>query len=120
MESSMSQFNGVVTPEATRTASLAHIVSLVGMFFCPVNLIAPLVIMFVDKTDFGRDQAAEAFNFQLSYTVWTVFAAVLCLAFVGFILLPIVLVMNFVLPIIAASKARRGIAYRYPFTFRVL
>ena len=44
----------------------------------------------------------------------------LCLIFIGFILLPVVIIGGLILTIIAAIKANDGEDYRYPFTFRLI
>lgn len=90
--------------------------------------LGPLVIWLMkkDSMPFVADQAKETLNFNI--TVSAVFLVLLVLSLVtlgiGFIItLPIMLIVGIaalVLIIMAAIKANDGIAYRYPFTIRLV
>ena len=90
--------------------------------------LGPLVIWLMkkDSMPFVADQAKESLNFNI--TVAAVFLVLLVLSLVtlgiGFIItLPIMLIVGIaalVLIIMAAIKANDGIAYRYPFTIRLV
>ncbi len=60
----------------------------------------------------------EALNFQISMLVYNVVAAVFCLILIGFLILPILWVLNAI--IIAAIQASDGKFYRYPMTIGFL
>jgi uncharacterized Tic20 family protein len=62
----------------------------------------------------------ESLNFQISMTIWTILAGLSMLAVIGFLLLPVAVVTNVVLVIIASIKASNGELYRYPLTIRFL
>jgi uncharacterized Tic20 family protein len=47
-------------------------------------------------------------------------SVILVFAGVGFVLLPIVLIFDIVMIIIASIKANEGVAYRYPLTIRFI
>lgn len=90
--------------------------------------LGPLVIWLMkkDSMPFVADQAKESLNFNI--TVSAIFLVLLVLSLVtlgiGFIItLPIMLIVGIaalVLIIMAAIKANDGIAYRYPFTLRLI
>ena len=90
--------------------------------------LGPLVIWLMkkDSMPFVADQAKESLNINI--TVSAVFLVLLVLSLVtlgiGFIItLPIMLIVGIaalVLIIMAAIKANDGIAYRYPFTIRLV
>ena len=90
--------------------------------------LGPLVIWLMkkDSMPFVADQAKESLNFNI--TVSAIFLVLLVLSLVtlgiGFIItLPIMLIVGIaalVLIIMAAIKANDGIAYRYPFTIRLV
>lgn len=90
--------------------------------------LGPLVIWLMkkDSMPFVADQAKESLNFNI--TVSAIFLVLLVLSLVtlgiGFIItLPIMLIVGIaalVLIIMAAIKANDGIAYRYPFTIRLI
>lgn len=97
-------------------ALLAH---LGGIFF---GFIPSLVIWLIkkDNSAFIEDQAKEALNFQITIMIAAVVSWILMFALIGFILLPIVMLLNLVLCIVAGIKANSGESYRYPFALRLI
>jgi len=119
--------------EERQWAMFAHLSALAGGLLTSAIggwgfFLGPLVIWLVkkDTMPFVADQAKEALNFNI--TVSAIFLALLVLSLVtlgiGFIVtLPIMLIVGIaalVLIIMAAIKANDGIAYRYPFTVRLI
>ncbi len=103
-------------------AMLCHLGAFAG-FVCPFgNIIAPLVIWLIKKDQFPlvEDQGKEALNFQISMTIYGLVSAVLCLIFIGFIMLFALAISFLVLTIIAAIKANEGNRYRYPLCIRFI
>lgn len=110
--------SAAVSADDANLAMLAHLLSIVFGF------IAPLIIWMISKDQpqkgFVADQAKEALNFQITVIIALCIAGVLIVIFIGILLFPMVLVVNFVLCILAGLKAREGVDYRYPFTLRLL
>ena len=110
--------SAAVSADDANLAMLAHLLSIVFGF------IAPLIIWMISKDQpqkgFVADQAKEALNFQITVIIALCIAGVLMVIFIGILLVPMILVVNFVLCILAGLKAREGVAYRYPFTLRLL
>lgn len=110
--------SAAVSADDANLAMLAHLLSIVFGF------IAPLIIWMISKDQpqkgFVADQAKEALNFQITVILAIGITVVLMAIFIGILLFPMVLVVNFVLCILAGLKAREGVAYRYPFTLRLL
>ncbi len=52
--------------------------------------------------------------------IYNVVAAVFCLVLIGFLILPLLWVLNAVFVIIAAIQASDGKLYRYPMTIRFI
>jgi len=119
--------------EERQWAMFAHLSALAGGLLTSAIggwgfFLGPLVIWLVkkDTMPFVADQAKEALNFNI--TVSGVFLALLVLSLltlgIGFLItLPIMLIVGIaalVLIIMAAIKANDGIAYRYPFTIRLI
>lgn len=109
---------------STRTWTvLCHASSLLG-FFVPLggHLVPPLVIWLVKRTDSPEvdRHGRESLNFQLSMCIYGAVAVVLCLALIGFVILPLLHILNAVFAIIASVKAGDGEFFRYPFTIRFL
>ena len=122
-----------VSAEERQWAMFAHLSALAGGLLTSAIggwgfFIGPLVIWLMkkDTMPFVADQAKEALNFNI--TVSAIFVILLILSFltlgIGFLItLPIMLIVGIaalVLIIIAAMKANQGIAYRYPFTVRLV
>ena len=122
-----------VSADERQWAMFAHLSALAGGLLTSAIggwgfFIGPLVIWLMkkDTMPFVADQAKESLNFNI--TVSAIFLILLILSFVtlgiGFLItLPIMLIIGIaalVLIIIAAMKANQGIAYRYPFTVRLV
>ncbi len=140
----MTDFNEAVTPpplsqgvpgaEERQWAMFAHLSALVGGILTSGwagsigCFIGPLIIWLVkkDTMPFVDDQAKEALNFNI--TVGIAFFALFLLALftlgIGLVIaIPLWIVIGIawlVLTIIAAIKANEGVAYRYPFTLRLV
>ena len=104
-------------------ATLCHL-SAFALFLLPTcgNLIGPLIVWLIKKDELPLvdDQGKEVLNFQISMTIYYIAAAILCCAFVGFVLLPALLIFGIVVTIMGAVKASTGVAYRYPLCIRFL
>lgn len=140
----MTDFNETLTPppppsgtpsaEERQWAMFAHLSALLGGILTSGwagsigCFIGPLIIWLVkkDTMPFVDDQAKEALNFNI--TVGIVFFALFLLALLTFgiglvIAVPLWIIIGIawlVFTIIAAIKANEGVAYRYPFTLRLV
>ena len=94
---------------------------LLAIFF---GFIPPLVVwlMYKDKAgkDFVNDQAKEALNFQITLTIAMFVSGMLTIILIGFLLMGVLLLLNFILCLLAAVAASKGTAYRYPFALRLV
>lgn len=136
----MSDFESYTTPpppptglapnaEERQWALFAHLSALTGLFTGGVgNIVGPLVIWLIkkDTMPFVEDQAKEALNFNITLLIVGVALFLLTMITFGIgviITLPIAIVLGIawlVLTIIATIKANEGVAYRYPFTLRLV
>lgn len=111
-------------PEQARTWAMAcHLMALSGIVVQGVGFVlGPLITWLIKKDDhpFIDEQGKEATNFQITMLIAMVVSGLLCFVFVGFILLPVIAIGDIVLAIIASLKAKEGVHYRYPFTFRFI
>ena len=97
--------------------------ALLGVFIhFPGHLLAPLIVWLLKRDESPEIDAhgKEALNFQISMLIYNVIAAVFCLVLIGFLLLPLLWILNALFVIIAAIKASDGEFYRYPMTIRFL
>lgn len=113
----------VVDPKQAKLwGMLCHLLGF-ATFVVPLgNILGPLVIWLVKKDEipFVDDQGKESLNFQITMTICAVVSWLTCLFFVGFILLPAVLIFWFIMTIIGAINANDGKRYRYPLTIRFI
>ena len=99
-------------------AMLSHLSAFVAFVGIP-SLVGPLVVWLLNRDDpYVEAQAKDALNFNISFFLYGLVAAISIIVLVGVIALPAVLVTWFVLVIVASVKAANGENYRYPFTIR--
>jgi len=62
-----------------------HLSTLCGYVMPFGNILGPLVVWLIKKDEYPLvdDQGKEALNFQISITIWTVIAAILCIIIIG-------------------------------------
>ncbi len=120
---------GTPSAEERQWALFGHLSSLTGLFTGGVgNIIGPLVIWLVkkDTMPFAGEQAKEALNFNITLLIAGLVLLVLTLVTLGIgivLTLPLGILLGLawlVLTIMAAIKANEGVAYRYPFTLRLV
>ena len=104
-------------------SAFVHASALLGVFIhFPGHVLAPLIVWLLKRDESPEIDAhgKEALNFQISMLIYNVIAGVFCLILSGFLLLPLLWILNAVFVIIAAIKASDGQLYRYPMTIRFL
>ncbi|HEU4617437.1 MAG TPA: DUF4870 domain-containing protein [Gammaproteobacteria bacterium] len=108
--------------EQRKWAFLAHISAFAGFVIPFGNLLGPLIVWQMKRYDmpFAAEQAKEALNFQITMSIALTISAVLMVVFVGFLLLPLLVLAGIVLTLIAALHANDGKPYRYPFNLRLV
>ena len=103
--------------------ALCHASALLGVFLhFPGHVLAPLIVWLLKRDESPEIDAhgKEALNFQISMLIYNAVAAVFCLVLIGFLILPLLWILNAVFVIIAAIRASDGRLYRYPMTIRFL
>lgn len=100
--------------DARLMATLIYVLS----FF--TSLIAPLIIWLIKREDspFVDRAGKNYFNFLLSYVIWSIIGTITMLILIGFVLLPIIVILNFIFTIVAAVKAYNGEDYLPPLSIR--
>lgn len=107
-----------------------HLLGFLGLLVPLGNILAPLALWLIKRegNPFVDYQGREAVNFQISFSLWGIIAVTLSLALVWTVIIPVLAVIALVIlaviwvvtMILAAMRASRGEAYRYPFTLRLL
>lgn len=105
-----------VSKDSMNMAMLAHLLAIFTGF------LGPLIIWLIKKDDapFVDRHGKEALNFQLTILIAMFISGILTFACIGFVLMPIVWVVDLIFCIIAAIKASKGEEYRYPLTLRLV
>lgn len=86
------------------------------------QIVGPLVLWLLRRKDsaYVDHHGREALNFQISMTLYAVVAAALMWVLIGFLLIVVVLGVQFVFMVIASVAASQGELYRYPLTLRLI
>ena len=112
-----------VTENERTWGMLAHLSALVGVVVPVIGcILGPLVVWLGrrDQSAFVEGQAKEALNFNISVVLASIVCSLLMLVFIGFILIAALYIAWLVMTLIAAIKASEGVAYRYPYTLRLV
>ncbi|MBN1456607.1 MAG: DUF4870 domain-containing protein [Sedimentisphaerales bacterium] len=108
------------TSDAPQNAkNMALLCHLLGLLTC---FIGPLVIWLLKKDEhpFIDSQGKEALNFQISVTLASIAAGILSVFCIGFLLFPIIGVLDLVFSIMACVKSSQGVDYKYPISIRLI
>jgi uncharacterized Tic20 family protein len=105
-----------ISKDAKNMAMLCHLLAIFTGF------LGPLIIWLIKKDDtpFVDDQGKEALNFQITVLIAMIVSGLLTFLCIGFILMPAVGIVDLVFCILAAIKASKGEAYRYPVNIRFI
>ncbi|MDG0824326.1 DUF4870 domain-containing protein [Staphylococcus equorum] len=112
------QSSTVINQEPSSDDRLMGTLIYVLSFF--TSLIAPLIIWLIKREDspFVDKTGKNYFNFLLSYMIWLIVASIAMFIIIGFILFPIIAILNFIFTIVAAVKAYNGEDYLPPLSIR--
>jgi uncharacterized Tic20 family protein len=101
---------------------LAHLSAFAGLVLPFGSVLGPWVIWLTrrERSAFVADQAKEALNFNISVLLGAAICIVLVLVFVGILLGVALFVYWLAMTIVAGIRSGEGIAYRYPFTLRLV
>jgi len=105
-------------PEERQLAMLAHLGGILpfGGFLPPLGLWA----MKMGSSPFVEDQAKESLNLQINVLMLTILCSISCMVWVGFILVPALLVVNAAYCYMGGMAAKEGKVWRYPYNIRYL
>lgn len=108
----------IPTTDSRNLATVSHL-SAFTVFLGLPPVLGPLLVWLLKKEDpWVEYHAKEALNFNISFMIYGLLAAISILLLVGLILLPLVVIGWFVLTIRAAIATSNGDYYRYPMTMR--
>ncbi|MGD1703970.1 DUF4870 domain-containing protein [Dapis sp. BLCC M229] len=96
-----------------------------GAIFFSVTILSigiPIVILFITDDSVVKDNAKESLNFHINIYIYGIIFGILIWLLIGFPLLVLLAIVNFVMPIIAILNVMNNPnqPYSYPFIFRLL
>lgn len=108
--------------QSKNMAVFCHLGGLTGYLIPLGHIIIPLILWIIkrDESPFINQHGKEALNFNISFTIYAIISGLLCFILIGFILLPILIVLHIALVIIATLAASRGEYYSYPLILRLV
>jgi uncharacterized protein len=114
-----SQVSSDLTSPSNDDKNIATVTHLGGTVF---SFIPALIVWILkkDESAYLSDQAKEALNFQITILIASFVASILIWLLIGFVLLPIIWLVNLIFCIIAAIATSKGETYRYPFCLRLI
>ena len=96
-----------------------------GAIFFSVTILSvgiPIAILFITDDSVVKDNAKESLNFHINVYIYGIIFGLLTWLLIGFPLLVLLGIVNFVMPIIAILNVMNNPnqPYSYPFIFRLL
>jgi len=104
--------------EARNWAMFCHLAGLAMFLAVPgANIIGPLIVWLMKREQFPLvdREGKSSINFQISMTIYMIVCAI---TVVGLILIPVVVLLDLILLIIATVKTSSGESFKYPLTIR--
>lgn len=108
--------------QARTWGMLCHLAALAGYLGPLLNILGPFIVWIIKKNEFSfvDEQGKESMNFQITMTLLALFALLLIVVKIGFLLIFAVGIVNLVFVIIASVKTSNGESYQYPFKIRFI
>ena len=102
------------SPSEAGIAAVAHIAGFATL------IVGPFLIYLLVDDEFAKENAANALNWQIIVFVFMIVPGILAFSTIGFMIIPVVLLLNLVFCLMAAVKAINGETRPYPFTIDIL
>ena len=101
--------------DAINMVTMTHLLGLIGF-------VGPLVVWLLKKDEhkFINEQLKEILNYQMSLMIYFLAGWLLCIIFIGVVIIPVLMLMHVIFVIIASVKSSEGKAYHYPIAIRFL
>jgi uncharacterized protein len=116
--------SGTAPSQDERTWGMIAHLSAFAFFIFPLggNILAPLIIWLTrrDTSAYVETEAREALNFNISVGLGWVVCGSLVFALIGIPLGAALFLYWLVMVIVAGVKTSEGVAYRYPFSLRLV
>ncbi|ELY46644.1 zinc ribbon domain-containing protein [Natronorubrum sulfidifaciens] len=94
----------------TTFAAITHILGLLTW------VIGPLIVLVATEDEFVEENARNALNWQIMFSIYMLLSFVLTFVLIGLVFLFLVPIVDLIVCIVAAVKANDGEAWKYPAT----
>lgn len=96
-----------------------------GSIFLTATLVSvgiPLAIFVISDDQIVKENARESLNFHLNIWFWGVIATILTFVLIGWLLVPVLAIINIAMPAIAIWQVLNNPdkAFKYPLILRIL
>lgn len=111
-----------VNAEEKQWKVILHLSALSGFVIPCGNIIGPLVVWLIKKPEMPgiETEGRKVLNFQISYTIYMILAALSFYICVGIVVFPAVFIAWLIFLIIGAIKVSNGENYEFPLTIKML
>ncbi|ELY50675.1 MULTISPECIES: zinc ribbon domain-containing protein [Natronorubrum] len=94
----------------TTFAALTHVLGLLTW------VIGPLIVLVATEDEFVEENARNALNWQIMFSIYMLLSFVLTFVLIGLVFLFLVPIVDLIVCVVAAVKANDGEAWTYPAT----
>jgi len=114
--------DATLTQSERTWAMLIHLSGYAGYVLGPPAIFLTLILWLSkrDASGFIDDHGREAMNYSISIWLYSIIASVLIFVFIGCLILPVLLVFDLIIVLVAAVRASNGDYFRYPITIRLI
>ncbi|MCF6138795.1 DUF4870 domain-containing protein [Pseudalkalibacillus berkeleyi] len=117
----MTEDLNALSKEEKNWGMFIHLAAFAGYLTVALGfIVGPLILWLMkkDESEYANFHGKEALNFQISFLIYGAISGLLIFVLIGFILLPIVALLQLIFMIIGTIRASEGTYYRYPMTIR--
>jgi len=95
---------------------LLHLSQLSNFLVPLAGYVVPIVMWAIgkDKSPLVDQHGKVVLNWLISEFIYLLVSGLLCIVLIGFVILPVVIILGIVFPIIGAVKANDGTVWKYP------
>ncbi len=108
--------------ETNQFCMLMHLAQFAGIIVPFAGIILPIVMWTTNKqqSDLVNEHGKIILNWWISCLIYSIVSGILCLLFIGVLLLFAICICAIIFPIIGAVKANNGEVYKYPLSIQFI
>lgn len=112
----------VISDQERIYATWMHIAGLSGYVIPFGNFLVPLILWIIKcrESHYIDQQGREVMNFQLTVTGYAILTVILTTVYIGWLLVPVVLLLHLAATIMGAVRTHEGRIFHYPVTLQII